>query len=62
MRSLFGLIPLLAVGVLGAPAPSCSMTWKGQQFTGAVDGDACRFTIRYGEADRWEHSKPVKKM
>lgn len=59
MLSLFGLLPLLASGVLGAPLAEradCIMTWKGQTLTGAADGDACRFTVKYGEASRWAHS------
>lgn len=62
MLSLLGLLPLLAT-TMGAPLGHelaergpCSMTWKGQTLSGAVDGDACRFTVKYGSASRWAHS------
>lgn len=64
MLSLFGLLPLLSAGVLGAPlAPAplaaradCTVTWKGATLTGAPEGGACRFTVKYGQAERWAHS------
>lgn len=65
MLSLFGLLPLLVVSAVAAPAPlteraACSITWKGQTLTGATDGNACRYTVKYGSASRWAHSSAAR--
>lgn len=37
---------------------TCSMNWNGTAITGIDDGGACRYTVRYGQAERWEYSVP----
>ncbi|BEJ16038.1 hypothetical protein CspHIS471_0506430 [Cutaneotrichosporon sp. HIS471] len=37
-------------------AASCTASWNGTQLTGAAEDTACRFTVRYGRAGRWEDS------
>ncbi|CAK9781589.1 alpha/beta-hydrolase [Cutaneotrichosporon oleaginosum] len=37
-------------------AAACTGTWNGTQLTGAAEDAACRWTVRYGRAGRWEHS------
>lgn len=34
----------------------CAVTWNGTQLTGASEKNACRWTVRYGSAGRWEDS------
>jgi hypothetical protein len=37
-------------------AAECSASWNGTQLTGAAEAAACRWTVRYGRAGRWEDS------
>lgn len=55
----------MAAGVLAAPmvlSPRqdggnvCRMTWGGASVTGVNIGNSCRYTVRYGTAERWAYS------
>lgn len=37
-------------------AEGCAASWNGTQITGAGEKEACRWTVRYGNASRWEDS------
>lgn len=37
-------------------AAACAGSWNGTQLTGAAEDAACRWTVRYGRAARWEDS------
>ncbi|GMK55331.1 hypothetical protein CspeluHIS016_0203870 [Cutaneotrichosporon spelunceum] len=41
---------------VGRQSASCTATWNGTRLTGAAEEAACRFTVRYGRAGRWEDS------
>lgn len=47
---------LCANDLSSATTGTCSVTWGGTAITGASDGGACRYTVRYGSANRWEDS------
>lgn len=56
------LTTLLATSMVASASPAalrprdgCSITWNGTAITGTMDGAACRYTIRYGTAKRWEY-------
>lgn len=62
MLSSFKYYTTFALASLVAASPiachqtrdTCSASWGGTSIAGASDGGACRYSVRYGAADRWE--------
>lgn len=44
---------------LARRAEGCAAEWNGTQITGAEEGGACRWTVKYGSAGRWEDAVAV---
>lgn len=56
LLGFFGV--LQAIGVSAAPAASCKLQWGGVTIDGHLgDNNVCRYSIKYGSAERWGESK-----
>jgi hypothetical protein len=65
LTSLLSSLPLFLFVIAGAVAApicsnqttdggsACQTKWFGNKLTGVLDGDVCRYTVRYGTAARW---------
>lgn len=53
-------------GTLASPTPDlvrrdgCTLSWNGTDITGLQEGGACRYTVRYATAGRWEYPVPAQ--
>lgn len=57
LSSFVSILSILSL-VSGLPAPLCTLVLPGRQgITGSLTpGGACRYTVRYGQATRWEEA------
>ncbi|KAL1405738.1 hypothetical protein Q8F55_007408 [Vanrija albida] len=50
------LLTLLLFAAAATAQAQCTTTWNGTALAGALEDGACRFSVRYGSAQRWGYS------